>query len=332
MSKYDGLEVLENSSKYGGYTQITNYSNAFAYRIGNAGIVSVERMLLAMDMLTFRHNGESPFTSQDTFAKRFGCSVKSIKAAIKDLKDSCLINVSKSGRKNVYDLSPLLKCLASFVEHIHNGVDVCIKTLVKKVLAGEYVPEMVKEEEKKPEPVFDEIITNELDKLSEEDRKSSVFLIEKHKHKMSSESIAFYIEGAVGKERFGGYLRTCLENGSDEDVRKRKEESAKPKPKSKQQYSKNPVRQEMNPDWLQKQKEENETKEEQRKLFTRTYGTHTQERYKDIHSEEAFEHQGSFIAWFNTEVAKYGSKEAFESWCLEEARRKLMEMIGRKSA
>ncbi|MGE2643695.1 hypothetical protein ACQH7H_24115, partial [Escherichia coli] len=220
------------------------------------------------DMLTFKHGEEDVFTSQDTFANRFGCSVKSIKGAVKDLKDVGFAIIGKKGRSNSYDLSPFLKCLASFVEHIHSNVDFCIKTLVKDVLSGKYVPEMVKQEEKKPEPVFDEIITEALNKLSPEDRKEALIVIPKFMHEYESESIVYYMEISVGQASFGGYLRTCLRNGSDEQVAERKKEATKPK----NQHSKKPVRKEMNPDWLQEIKEGEQAKEESKKLFNNTYG------------------------------------------------------------
>ncbi|CUB09150.1 hypothetical protein BN2127_JRS1_00934 [Bacillus cereus] len=329
MSKYDGLEVLENSRKYGGYTQLTNYAFAFMYRVANAGIVSMERMAVAMDILTFKHGEESVFTSQDTFANRFGCSVKSIKSAVKDLKDVGFAIIGKKGRSNSYDLSPFLKCLASFVEHIHSNVDFCIKTLVKDVLSGEYVPEMVKQEEKKPEPVFDEVITEAINKLSPEDKKEAIEIIPKFLNSLSSESIVYYMEISVGQASFGGYLSTCLRNGSDEQVAERKQEASKPK----KQYSKKPVRKERNPDWLKDIKEGEQAKAESKKLFDNTYGVYTQEVYKDTHNkEEAFDNQGKFVAWFKKEVVKYGSKEEFESWCEAESRNKLQAILKRRYA
>ncbi|PEM65327.1 hypothetical protein CN613_25630 [Bacillus pseudomycoides] len=333
MSRYDGLEVLENSSKYGGYMSITNYSFAFMYRVANAGIVSLERMAVAMDMLTFKHGEERPHTSQDTFANRFGCSVKSIKAAVKDLKTSGLINIFKKGRSNSYDLSPLLKCLASFVEHVHAGKEFCINRLIEDVLSGVYVPERVQEEEQPAEPVFDEVITAALDTLSEADRKAAIPIIEEHGNKMSSESVVHYIEGAIGKERFGGYLNKCMEGGSDEQVKQQQDAAAKPKPQPKQNFGKKPVRNEPNVDWLQKRKEEDEAKQEQYILFTKTYGKYTQDLYKEVHNEEAFKHQGSFITWFKEEVKNHeGNTETFDNWCYKEQHRKLLEHLGRKHA
>ncbi|NRQ72012.1 hypothetical protein HQK17_28235 [Bacillus cereus] len=335
MSRYDGLEVLENSSKYGGYMQITNLSNVFAYRVAKAGIVSLERMMLLSDMLTFKHGEERPHTSQDTFANRFGCSVKVIKEAVKDLKNSRLINIFKKGRSNSYDLSPYLKCLASFVELFHAGEDICIKRLIEDVLSGVYVPQMVQGEEQQVEPKFDEVILSALDKLSDEDREAAIPIIKKHGHKMSSESVVFYIERAMKKERFEGYFFTCMESGSDESVKQQLEAAANrsiPKQQPKQTFKKKTGRTELTPDWLQEQKEQDETLQEQKKFFDNTYGTLTQDQYKEIHKKEAFEHQGSFIAWYKQEVTKHENKEAFEAWCFKQAHKRMMEKLGRKEA
>lgn len=333
MSRYDGLEVLENSKKYGGFMQLTNYGFMFMYRVANAGIVSMERMAVAMDMLTFKHGEERPHTSQDTFAKRFDCTVKSIKAAVKDLKTSRLINIFKKGRSNSYDLSPLLKCLASFIEHVHEGKEFCIKKLIEDVLSGVYVPKRIQEEEQEVEPEFDEVITAALNKLSDTERKEAIPVVQSHMNRLSSESIEFYIEVSIGKEHFKPYLNKCMKDGSDEDVKRRKEEAANRSiSKTKQGHKKKTGRTELNPEWLHEQKKENEALQEQRKVFTRTYGTHTQEKYKALHNEEAFEHQGSFIAWYKREVTKHGDKETFEAWCLNEAQQRLMELLGRKHA
>ncbi|MEC3417082.1 hypothetical protein P4159_05765 [Bacillus thuringiensis] len=257
MSRYDGLEVLENSSKYGGYTQITNLASVFAYRVSKAGIVSLERMMLLSDMLTFKHGDNRPNTSQDTFANRFGCSVKVIKEAVKDLKDSRLINIFKKGRSNSYDLSPYLKCLASFVEQFQAGATICIKRLIEDVLSGVYVPQMMKEKEQPIEPKFDEEITAALDKLPDADRKAAIPIIEEHGNKMSSKSVVFYIERAMTKERFEGYFFKCMENGSDEIVANLQEAAANrsiPKPKAQPKGRKEQV-----PDWLHKKDEEDDS-------------------------------------------------------------------------
>ncbi|PGM50818.1 hypothetical protein [Bacillus thuringiensis] len=247
MSRYDGLEVLENAGKNGGYTQVSNYGFMFMYRVAKAGIVSLERLTLVMDMLTFKHGEEHPFTAQDIFAKRFDCSVKVIKEAVKDLKTSRLVNIFKKGRSNSYDLSPYLKCLASFVEQFQAGATICIKSLIDDVLSGVYVPQMMREEESPVEPEFDEVITAALDKLSDADRKAAIPIIEEHGHKMSSESVVFYIELAATKERFKGYFNTCMDNGSDESVANQKT----PKPKGQSKGRKEQV-----PDWLNKKDEE----------------------------------------------------------------------------
>ncbi len=332
MSRYDGLEVLENASKHGGYTQVSNYGFMFMYRVAKAGIVSLERTTLLMDMLTFKHGEENPFTAQAEFARRFDCSVKVIKEAVKDLKTSGLLNIGKKGRKNSYDLSPYLKCLASFVELFQAGKDICIKRLIEDVLSGVYVPQMIKEKEQPVEPVFDEVITAALNKLTDAERNEAIPIVQSHMNRLSSESIEFYIEVSIGKERFGGYLNKCMTDGSDEDVRKRKEEAAnRSKPKPKQNFGKNKTgRTELNPDWLKEEKDE--ALQEQQKFFDNTYSVYSQDRYKDIHNEEAFKHQGSFVAWYKQEVMNHGSKESFEAWCLEEGRRKMMELIGRKQA
>ncbi|WP_144523507.1 hypothetical protein [Bacillus nitratireducens] len=256
MSRYGGLEVLENSSNYGGYTQITNLSNVFAYRVAKAGIVSLERMMLLSDMLTFKHGENHPNTSQDTFAKRFDCSVKVIKEAVKDLKTSGLVNIFKKGRSNSYDLSPYLKCLASFVEQFQAGATICIKRLIEDVLSGVYVPQMMKEKEQPVEPVFDEVITAALDKLSDTERKEAIPLVKKYENKLSSESIVFYMELSIGQPSFGGYFNTCMDRGSDIEVKQRKEAAAKPKPQRKAQSK---GRKELVPDWLNKKDEEDDS-------------------------------------------------------------------------
>lgn len=319
MSRYDGLEVLENSKNYGGFMQLTNYGFMFMYRVANAGIVSMERMAVAMDMLTFKHGEDRPHTSQDTFAKRFDCSVKSIKAAVKDLKTSGLINIFKKGRSNSYDLSPLLKCLASFIEHVHAGKEFCIKRLIEDVLSGVYVPQMVKEKEPEAEPVFDEVVTAALDKLSDDDKKDAIPLVQEHLNKLSSESIVFYIEGSIGKENFGGYLNTCLRTGSDDEVKRKKKLAANrsiPKPK----YNAQPKgRKEVVPDWLHN---EGKTSNEEDTLSDIKTYIKLQVIEKGTELTDAI-----FNGWINGEIGKHGNDiDKLVEWC-KDRNREFMEAI-----
>ncbi|PEJ48438.1 hypothetical protein [Bacillus wiedmannii] len=311
MSRYDGLEVLENSKKYGGFMQLTNYGFMFMYRVANAGIVSMERMAVAMDMLTFKHGEERPHTSQDTFAKRFDCTVKSIKAAVKDLKTSRLINIFKKGRSNSYDLSPLLKCLASFIEHVHEGKEFCIKRLIEDVLSGVYVPKRIQEEEQEVEPEFDEVITTSLDKLSDEDRKAAIPIIKKYKENMSSKSVVFYIELAATKERFEGYFHTCMKDGTDDKVSNLK--ATKPKPKYKAQPK---GRKEQVPDWLHKKDDEDDSLAEIKSYINLQVTEKGTELTDTILND-----------WINGEIGKHGNDiDRLVKYC-EEQNRKFMEAI-----
>lgn len=334
MSRYDGLEVLENSKKHGGYTQLTNYSNLFMYRVAKAGIVSLERMTLAMDMLTFKHGEECPFTTQDTFAKRFGCSVKVIKEGVSDLKNSGFINIRKKGRNNLYDLSPLLKCLASFVEHFHNGIDICIKKLVKDVLSGVYVPQMVKEEEKPVEPVFDEVITGALDKLTDDEKQIAIPLIQEHGNKMSSDSVEFYIEASAGKEHFKAYFGKCMKTGSDEGVKERKAQIEAAKNKGGHGKGKGQTPKKVDPpsEWLKKHKKEQDEALSNEESFNKKYNNMTRLYFNTITKKEAFKNQEEFIAWYTEEAKKHENEEVFVEWCGKIERERVMKQCGMRTA
>lgn len=110
-------------------------------RLDDNGILSLDRSMVLLEILTYKHDEKNPFPSQKILQEHFEVGSTSIKKAISDIVRSGLFIVEKGlygldKRKNTYNVQPFLDLLDCFVEDVRSGVNVCVKTLLMEVLEG----------------------------------------------------------------------------------------------------------------------------------------------------------------------------------------------------
>jgi DNA-binding MarR family transcriptional regulator len=110
-------------------------------RLDDNGILSLDRSMVLLEILTHKCDEKNPFPSQKVLQEHFEVGSTSIKNAISDIVKSGLFKVEKGlygldKRKNTYNVQPFLDLINCFVEDVRSGVSVCVKTLLKEVLEG----------------------------------------------------------------------------------------------------------------------------------------------------------------------------------------------------
>jgi hypothetical protein len=266
---FDNVEVLTNGEKY---IQLPNETFRLLKRLDDEGVISLDRSMVLMDVLTFKHDEKNPFPSHEALQEGFKVGSTAIKNAIKDIVTSGLVIREKGlygldKRKNTYNVQPFLDLLGCFVESVRSGVDVCIKKLVKDVLGGrKAVRTEGKKEEKKEEPKLSENIMNAIGNVSDSRKKVYIKYITKHINRLDEETIIHTINKIEkffeeGKGSFEGYVSHVFKGANNGDKAVDEAKTLEKEKKRNTGNSRKPVRVEMVPEWL------DENKKEEKKVF-----------------------------------------------------------------
>lgn len=143
---YDGLEVFAGEEKY---IVLPQCSFHLFKRMSDARVVSLDRLMVATEILTYKHTERFPYPSHALLAKLFNVDERSIINSVKALCEAGLFVKMKGlygldKRKNVYDVRPLLKVIACFQEAENRGEFVVdLKAFCEDVLSGKIQPKRV---------------------------------------------------------------------------------------------------------------------------------------------------------------------------------------------
>lgn len=263
---YENIDVLVAKNKF---IVLPNEVFRFTKKMADARLVSYDKLMVAWDILTYKHDEKNPFPSHETLAEAFGVGKRAITGTISEIvKTGLFINEKgKYGtdkRKNTYNVSPLLNLLACFVERVREGVDVDIKELFKAVVGGNMKARKVSKQEEQPkeEVTMSEAIVEALNGLNETRKQALEVIVKKHIERLDEETIIFYInrvnEKCTNDATFYKFATTCFNNANNGDKAKQEAEAKKEAPKKQYESKKKAVRTEYVPSWLSGIKEEAE--------------------------------------------------------------------------
>ncbi len=149
-------------------------------KLSDANILSMERITLAFDILTYKHDEKNPYPSHELLAEKFEVSKRAVTQAVSDIV-KCGLFINEKGkyegldkRKNTYNVAPLLNLLGRFVEDVRAGKKVNIVQMFKDVVSGK--SKAKKNEAPKPVPnekpiLFSDEVEAALTLVSEERQK-----------------------------------------------------------------------------------------------------------------------------------------------------------------
>ncbi|MCY8048459.1 hypothetical protein MOD91_18220 [Bacillus haynesii] len=268
---YENIEVLVANSNY---MVLPNETPLFFKALNDARIISYDRLMVAWEILTFKHDDKNPFPSHEKLMKSFKVGKRAITNAVSEIvKTGLFINEKgKYGtdkRKNTYNVSPFLNMLGAFVEAVRDGRDICIKELYKNVVEGTLKARKAKQKEK---VVFSEAINERLAEVQEDRRRELKNNIQKHYNRLDEETILHTIQKLEGffdpaKGQYSTLASIYFRNATNGD--KQRDEQVEMMKKNKQsQQPKKPVRQEVVPDWAEDHEEESKRRKEYRAQFT----------------------------------------------------------------
>ncbi|MBG9471988.1 hypothetical protein [Priestia megaterium] len=137
-SSFRNMGVLTNDRNF---LKLPHETFRLLKRLDDNGILSLDRSMVLLEILTYKCDEKNPFPSQKVLQEHFEVGSTSIKNAISDIVKSGLFKVEKGlygldKRKNTYNIQPFLDLLNCFVEDVRSGVGICVKTLLKEVLEG----------------------------------------------------------------------------------------------------------------------------------------------------------------------------------------------------
>ena len=143
---YDGLEVFSGEKNY---TVLPNCSFRLFKRMSDARIVSLDRLMVASEILTYKPTERFPYPSHALLAEVFNVDERAIINSVKALCKAGLFVKMKGlygldKRKNVYDVRPLLNVIASYQESVNRGEFVVdVKAFCEDVLSGKIQPKRI---------------------------------------------------------------------------------------------------------------------------------------------------------------------------------------------
>lgn len=263
---YENIDVLVAKKNF---IVLPNEVFRFTKKMADARIVSYDRLMVAWDTLTYKHDEKNPFPSHETLAKAFGIGKRAITGAISEIVEAGLF-INEKGkygtdkRKNTYNVSPLLNLLACFVERVREGVDVCIKELYNDVVRGGMKARKVSatQEAPKEEVTMSEAIMEALNGLNETRKQALEVIVKKHIERLDEETIIFYInrvnEKCTNDATFYKFATTCFNNANNGDKAKQEAEAKKEAPKKQYEGKKKASRTEYVPSWMSGIKNEDE--------------------------------------------------------------------------
>lgn len=320
---YENIEVLVADNNY---MVLPNETPIFFKALADARIISYDRLMVAWEILTFKHDEKNPFPSNQLLERAFNVGKRAMQNAVSEIvKTGLFINEKgKYGtdkRKNTYNVSPFLNLLGSFIEAFREGREVCIKELYKNVVSGNLKAKKVSSKQEAPKKeekvVFSEAITNALDKLSEERRNALTNIVKKHIDRLDEETIIFYInrvdEKCNNESKFYSFASTCFKNASNGD--KQKDEQT-PKKESKTPYTgkQTPTRTEAIPDWFEDSQREQRERAEKHKALKDQFGDvidlFEEEFGVTVYSEKEYlTNEEKIVAWYEERIKDYASRE-----------------------
>jgi hypothetical protein len=264
---YENIDVLVAKKNF---IVLPNEVFRFTKKMADARIISYDRLMVAWDTLTYKHDEKNPFPSHETLAKAFGIGKRAITGAISEIVDAGLF-INEKGkygtdkRKNTYNVSPLLNLLACFVERVREGVDVCIKELYNDVVRGGMKARKVsatEEQPKKEEVTMSEAIIEALNGVEESRRKALEGIVKKNVERLDEETIVHTIAKIEAnydstKGSYVGLATIYFKNANNGDKR-RDEAKKQEQPKKQYEGKKKASRSEMLPSWMSGVKSEEE--------------------------------------------------------------------------
>lgn len=275
---FENIDVLVSDKNY---MVLPNETPQFFKALADARILSYDRLMVAWDILTYKHDEKNPFPSHEKLMRSFKVGKRAITNAVSEIvKTGLFINEKgKYGtdkRKNTYNVSPFLNLLGSFIEAVRENRDVCIKELYQNVVSGNLKARKVSSEKEAPKKKvgFSESINEALSHAKEEHKDALKNNIQRHLNRLDEETIIFYIkhieESCTNESKFYAFATTCFKNANNGDKQKheqRHSESSK-KPHKGNTGRQKPVRTEHLPDWFEESKERDKQIEEYRSQFT----------------------------------------------------------------
>lgn len=328
---FENIDVLVGKNNF---MVLPNETFQFSKALSDAKIISLDRLMVAWDILTYKHDEKNPFPSHETLAEKFKIGVRAMTGAVSEIvKVGLFINEKgKYGtdkRKNTYNVSPLLNLLGCFVERVREGIDVDIKELFNEVIHGTTkarkvstkVEEPKKEEPKKEEPKkevgLSEAINNALATISESRRQALTNIIPKHVDRLDDETIIYYInrvdEKCTDESKFYSFASTCFKNASNGDKKKEEQTPASNGGTSyKGSYGAKKV--DMQPDWFDGSQEANRQRAKKHKELEEAYGDvislfEHEKGIKVSTESEYIRNEEALVNWYNERIKDFATRE-----------------------
>jgi hypothetical protein len=204
---YEDIEIYVEK-KY--YMVLPNEMPAVTKLLADARILSYDRLMVAWEILTFKHDERNPFPSHEKLMKLFRVGKRAMMNAVSDIVKTGLF-INEKGkyegmdkRKNTYNVSNFLNLIACIVEAIREDRDIDIKQAYKDVVAGKLKAKKVSSEAKEVETpkeekvTFSEAIETALDNAKESRRKTLKNIVQENIERLDEETLVYLI-GKVDK-------------------------------------------------------------------------------------------------------------------------------------
>lgn len=267
---YNDSEIIAGS----GFTMKSNYILPLVSRMIDEGIINNSAGTVVQMVLQYKHDKENPFPSREELARVLGKSVSYVKKALKSIKDAGILAIEKSGRSNTYSFKPFFALLEKFIVEMkqNKNFDVLISDLLnikiqkkeekeehdfswsenysseKEIVAEE--KEEVKDDSEKPEETEEIVLPEKLNTLlkansvGKEGIEEVKNMYNAYKDRVHEDVFADKIIASVGKNNFSIYFNKCLNNAY--------RNSEQPKQvQTKSNYQKQ-GKEEVQPDWFEK--------------------------------------------------------------------------------
>ncbi|MEA3318907.1 MAG: hypothetical protein U9Q88_02685 [Bacillota bacterium] len=134
---YENIDVLVSDKNY---MVLPNETPRFFKALADARIISYDRLMVAWDILTYKHDEKNPFPSHEKLMRSFKVGKRAITNAVSEIVKTGLF-VNEKGkygtdkRKNTYNITPFLNLLGCYVEAVREDKEVCIKELYNAVIS-----------------------------------------------------------------------------------------------------------------------------------------------------------------------------------------------------